>query len=65
MCANTCLDGTLAGVQKVLKRDQFLVGLDEVHAGLVVGQEDGGVRLQHRVELASQTVVPVAKMIKI
>eukprot|EP00665_Eupelagonemidae_sp_cell47_P000732 gene732-biopygen7746 len=47
----------LARVQEVLQGDELLVGLDEVHARLVVGEEDRRVALQHRLELGVQRAV--------
>eukprot|EP00756_Hemistasia_phaeocysticola_P032234 Hpha_TRINITY_DN16398_c1_g2::TRINITY_DN16398_c1_g2_i5::g.62838::m.62838 len=49
--------GALAGVEQVLESDELLVALDEVHAGLVVSHEDGGVGLEHGVQLVLQRLV--------
>jgi len=48
------LHSTLARVQQILEGNLVLVGLDKVHSGLVVLQEDGSVSLEQVVELFLQ-----------
>eukprot|EP00760_Papus_ankaliazontas_P031564 PhM_4_TR5339/c1_g1_i2/m.77773 len=48
---STRLHGALAAVEEVLQGDELLLVLDEVHARLVVLEEDVRVALEHRVEL--------------